>query len=64
MRLPKEEGYELTDKQLDQISGGSWNKESDPCPNGGSHDFVFHGRDIPTGSEIVRCTKCGTFDIR
>ena len=59
LRLAKDEGYELTDEELDQVAGGGgWGKRLE-CPECGSTD-VFA---IPTGGYQTRgvhgCRSCG-----
>ena len=51
LALAKEEGYALTDDDLDQISGGLWS--DDPkCPRCGSKSFAY-------GDPYKTCLSCG-----
>ena len=55
----KDEGYELSDEELDKIAGGSfWNR----CPEYGSHvgPVVFDHYDEATKMYIYRCQYCDT----
>ena len=54
LEMAKEEGYELTQEELEAISGGGFWIEEYYCPECGSHDVgVF--RNSKTGS----CYSCG-----
>ena len=54
LALAKTEGYELTDEELGQISGGvpDWMKPT--CPRCGSTD-IWQTR----GNDIITCHNCG-----
>ena len=53
LALAKEEGYTLTNDDLEQISGGGfWSDEEIKCPKCGSKSFV-HGNPYNT------CLSCG-----
>ena len=44
LELAKEEGVELTDEQLEAVSGGACNTTTvnlGPCPNCGSSNFIY-----------------------
>ena len=52
----KEEGHELTDEELDQISGGSWfgvDSIELKCPSCGSLNIS------PQGMHSFKCLGCG-----
>jgi predicted ribosomally synthesized peptide with nif11-like leader len=56
LALAKEEGYTLTDGELEQISGGGlWTNDEPKCPKCGSKDFVW-------GNPYNTCLNCG-FDF-
>ena len=70
LELAKEEGYELSDEDLQGISGG-WDdtcrdkrqlKPEDMCPKGGAHDWMWSGgwETLPDGTKRswYRCKKC------
>ena len=54
LRLAQEEGYELSDEELEQISGGWFGLEREVCPKCGSI-LMLDGPGVPF------CLKC---DIR
>lgn len=56
LRLAKEEGVELTDEQLEVISGGSICAPA--CPNCGTMEYVYKGTEEWNQDKYV-CTKCG-----
>ena len=58
LALAKAEGVELTDEQLDAVSGGCGTKvaQDEICPQCGSTDLVYH--DILIGLEFT-CKTCG-----
>lgn len=56
LRLAKEEGVELTDEQLEVISGGSICAPA--CPNCGTKEYVYKGTEEWNQDKYV-CTKCG-----
>ena len=42
--IAREEGYELTDEELEGVAGGSWDSSATPeCPNCGSTDVIDLG---------------------
>ncbi len=54
----KDEGYELTEEQLEGIAGGGmWDKPAaDGCPKCGSHDISYSN----IGQTMhFKCNKCG-----
>ena len=51
----KEEGYELSDEELEQIAGGAWGQAK--CPNCGSTD-IYRKDDIYEQYELI-CHSCG-----
>ena len=62
LALAKEEGYTLTDDDLDQISGGFWSEGSDGpiCPYCGSGNLT-ESVDFP----LYKCLDCGQkFQLR
>lgn len=52
LALAKDEGYELTDDELDQISGGSWMGNVLRCP------FCGSDKAEPQGMHSYRCSVC------
>ena len=54
LEMAKAEGYELTDEQLEAISGGGFWKEECYCPKCGSHD-VGVWKQLDDG----HCYSCG-----
>ena len=53
LALAEEEGYTLTDEELDQISGGGlWTNDEPKCPKCGSKNFVW-------GNPYNTCLNCG-----
>lgn len=56
LALAKEEGVELTDEQLEAVSGGACNSAGIPCPKCGSMDTIetidFHK------GKIYYCNDC------
>jgi len=52
LALAQEEGYELTDDELDQISGGSWMGSALRCP------FCGSSKAEPQGMHSYRCSAC------
>lgn len=60
LALAKEEGYELSDEELQSVSGGSWSpKDALPqCPACGSYAILINP--LPaTGCTICTCHDCG-----
>jgi bacteriocin-like protein len=61
LALAKEEGIELTNEDLAQVSGGkSWggNGGVRKCPKCGKDDFTLAYTD--QGEDYYRCDNCGT----
>ena len=56
IKTAKEEGVELTDEQLEVISGGSICAPA--CPNCGTKEHVYKGTTEETLDKYV-CTRCG-----
>lgn len=54
LEMAREEGYELTDKELETVSGGGFWKEECYCPKCGSHD-VGVWKNLDDG----HCYSCG-----
>ncbi len=52
LALAKEEGYILTDDDLDQISGGGLWSDDPKCPRCGSKNFAY-------GDPYKTCLSCG-----
>ena len=52
----KEEGIELTDEQLEVVSGGSLC--APVCPNCGTKEYVYKGTEEHNQDKYV-CKKCG-----
>lgn len=64
LELAKEEGVELTDEQLQAVSGGACT-ESEPdlgcCPKCGSTNFIYGElRDFSTTKYDFECLDCQT----
>ena len=56
--LASEEGYELNEEELEQVSGGtSWNPKP-KCPNCGSDDIGDNGL---FAAYSYRCNACGKY---
>lgn len=56
LRLAKDQGVELTDEQLEAVSGGALCAPA--CPNCGTKEHVYKGTEEPNLNKYV-CTKCG-----
>lgn len=56
LKAAKEEGLELTDEQLEAISGGSICAPA--CPNCGTKEHVYKSWEEGTEDKYV-CKKCG-----
>ena len=56
LALAKEEGVELTDDQLEAVSGGACNSANIPCPKCNSMDTI-ETVDFHTG-KIYYCNNC------
>ena len=56
--LAKQEGVELTDEQLQMISGGGC-FSSFKCPNCGSKDYKVLSNYQISGCKTYHCNKCG-----
>ena len=56
LKLAKEEGVELTDEQLEAVSGGSLC--APVCPNCGTKENVYRGTKEGQEDKYV-CTVCG-----
>ena len=56
LQLAKAQGVELTDEQLEAVSGGSLC--APVCPNCGTKEHVFKGTEEPNLAKYV-CKKCG-----
>ena len=56
LSLAKEQGVELTDEQLEAVSGGSICAPA--CPNCGTKEHVYKGTTEETSNKYV-CKKCG-----
>ena len=60
LKLAKAEGIELTDEQLEAVSGGWCSKTTEPCPKCGSTSIKkeHRGRDTSMRTIFI-CKKCG-----
>ena len=58
LKLAKQEGVELTDEQLNAISGGGC-FSSFKCPNCGSKDYRVLPRYQVSGCKTYQCNQCG-----
>ena len=56
LKLAKEEGIELTDEQLEAVSGGVCTASMPKCPRCGSNEFVTE--EYSGGSYHYCCTQC------
>ena len=56
LQLAKEQGVELTDEQLEAVSGGSLCAPA--CPNCGTKEHVYKGYEEWNQDKYV-CKKCG-----
>lgn len=57
LALAKEEGIELTDDQLEAVTGGICTS-STKCPNCGCKSFNWDGNDVVRN---YKCARCHTF---
>ena len=58
LAIAKQEGIELTDEQLEAVSGGSFC--ASPCPKCGTADNVYVCQEEGPNYQKYVCTKCGT----
>ena len=60
LAIAKEEGVELTDEQLEAVSGGCGGGDSNPvkCPQCGSIDLTYYPMRGPLGGKHC-CNNCG-----
>lgn len=62
VELFKEEGVELSDRELENIAGGAWGSSGSPqCPNCGSTnvtDLGQHSMGDPNSASSWRCNSC------
>ena len=60
LALAKAEGIELTDEQLEAVSGGWCSETTEPCPQCGSTSIKkeHRGRDTSMHTVFI-CKKCG-----
>ena len=56
LKVAKEEGIELTDEQLEAVSGGVCTASMPKCPRCGSNEFVTE--EYSGGSYHYCCTQC------
>ena len=56
LTLAKEEGVELTEEQLEAVSGGACNSADIPCPKCGSMDTIITLD--PRKGKIYYCNDC------
>ena len=59
-KLAAEEGFPISDEDLEQIAGG-WS-DSDNCPRGGKHDWEQTGSEFTTSTVVIpiyTCQQCG-----
>lgn len=57
LSLAKEEDIELTDEQMEAVSGGCGTPTAVPCPNCGTTDVYFVGQNLWYEKEW-KCNKC------
>ena len=55
--LAKAEGYELSDEDLDNMSGGAWGGSNNSCPNCGAQNW--HTEHTGTVNQVKVCNQCG-----
>lgn len=59
LKLAKEEGIELTDEQLEAVSGGMCTSSADvPCPDCKSNEHVKKVQLVGSSGKSYKCTKC------
>ena len=60
LALAKAEGIELSDEQLEAVSGGFCSKTTEPCPKCGSTSIYkeHRGNDVHMHTVFI-CKKCG-----
>ena len=58
LELAKQEGLELTDEQLEAVSGGCATGNYPPCPNCGGTETEPKGYNEVWGYTIYRCYRC------
>ena len=60
LELAKAEGVQLTDEQLEAVSGGWCSETTEPCPKCGSTNIKkeHRGRDTSMHTVFI-CKKCG-----
>ena len=58
LRLAKAEGVELTDEQIEAVSGGGC-FSSFKCPQCGSKDYKVLSTYTVSGCKTYRCNSCG-----
>lgn len=58
LALAKAEGFELTDEQIEAVSGGGC-FSSFKCPNCGSKDYKKLAVYQVSGCSTYKCNKCG-----
>ena len=65
LKLAKEEGIELTEEQLEAVSGGECFGTTPPCPYcGASKERVYCGNPpgkVLSGTRVWNCKDCGNF---
>lgn len=54
LALAKEEGYELSESELDQVAGGGWSSYETTCPECKKVILVSS-----SGSQEITCPSCG-----
>ena len=62
LKLVSEEGYEISDAELEMVSGGSWGGgggSSKACPFCGSTDTYEDTKDKGTPRTVMVCASCG-----
>ena len=61
LALAKEEGIELTDEQLEAVSGGGCFSSSEQCPKCGNKDIkeTYHNDRYGGEYYTCKCRKCG-----
>lgn len=66
LALAKAEGYEMTDEELSEVSGGGWDdplkekvREKLKCPACGSYEVLRFPQPGVPGAVNCRCVHCG-----
>ena len=61
LKVAKEEGLELTDEQLEAVSGGCSTRNYPQCPNCGGRETEPQRYNDVWGYTIYRCYRCNNY---